>query len=131
MLSVPPEVSAPGAVTQFRMGLDAVGPLEFELIADPSMTYTLYATDSIASMLAGDYTYRICDLENNVFGAWAVTGPTTVQWTPAIPTLIVEGYWVVVGERLGFEGPYGSSSAGTPRPHDLDLVGSVATLGCQ
>jgi subtilisin-like proprotein convertase family protein len=127
---VPEEVSGPGAVTQFRLGVDALGTVEFELLPELGLSYTLYVTDSIGSMLAGEYTHRFCDLENNTTGTWSTVDADTARWTPLVPQLIVNGLWVVVAERDGLEGSYGTGTGGVPRPPDADKTGSVVNVGC-
>lgn len=126
----PEEVSGPGAATPFRLGLDALGTIEFEQLSGAGISYTLYATDSIGAMLAGEYTFRYCDLENNPYGTWSPVDADTVRWTPLYPQLIVNGLWVIVAEEDGLEGSYGLLTGGQQRPPDLDRTGSVVNLGC-
>lgn len=120
----PPEVSGSGTLVPFRMGLDAAGTIEFELLPDPDVTYNLYQADTIAEILAGEWGFKYCDLSSPVLGTWTPIGPDTVRWTPIVPVLVFEGHWVVVAERFGYEGSYG------PRPSDTDGAGSVASVGC-
>jgi hypothetical protein len=126
----PPEVSPAGSPVPLRMGVDALGTLEFELLPDPGVVYHLYHATDMVSFLAGDWTNKFCDLAAGAFGTWAPVDATTVRWTPALPQLIFEGHWVVVAENLGVEGPYGVMSGGTPRPADLDGAGSGGNIGC-
>jgi subtilisin-like proprotein convertase family protein len=126
----PGEVSGPGAVTPFRLNLDGLGTMEFELLPGAGITYTLYGTDSTGSMLAGDYTFRYCDLEHNPYGTWTPVDADTVRWTPASPELIADGLWMIVAEGNGLESSYGTATGGQQRPHDLDRTGSVLNLGC-
>ncbi len=120
----PPEVSSTGALVPLRMGLDAAGTIEFELLPDPDLTYNLYQANTVAEILAGDWTYKYCDLSSPALGTWTPIGPDTVRWTPMFPELVFEGHWVVVAEQFGYEGSFG------PRPSDADGAGSVASLGC-
>ena len=120
----PPEVSGAGSMVPFRMGLDAAGTLEFELLPDPDVKYHLYHAATAAEILAGDWTNKFCDLSSGALGTWTPIGPDTVRWTPVVPALILEGHWVVVAERFGFEGPFG------PRPSDADGAGSTVPEGC-
>ncbi len=127
---MPPEVSAQGSPVPLRLGVDPAGAIEFELLPDTDVTYSLYNVSSIAAMLSGDWTYRFCDLENNTLGTWTPIDATTVRWTPVSPAILFEGFWVVVADRLAVEGPYGVTSSGSPRAVDLDGSGSAASLGC-
>jgi hypothetical protein len=113
------------------MGLDAAGTVEFELLADPDVLYHLYRADTIASMLAGNWTHKLCDLKNgSTTLAWTPVDATTVRWTPVFAGLMYEGYWVVVAEKTALEGSYGTMSSGSPRPPDGDGQGSEGTFGC-
>ena len=127
----PPEVSPPTAPIPFRMEIDAAGTVEFELIPDADAAYHLYSADTVAEMLAGDWTHKYCDLEQNAFGTWSSAGGAA-RWTPFNPAVLLPGYWVVVAETplVGLEGSYGTGSGGAPRPADSDGTGSGFNLGC-
>ncbi|TDI12740.1 MAG: hypothetical protein E2P04_05010 [Acidobacteria bacterium] len=120
----PPEVSAAATPVPLRMGLDAAGTIEFELLSEPYVVYHLYHADTAAEVLAGDWTHKFCDLASQTLGTWTPIGPDTVRWTPIGPGLILEGHWVVVAERFGYEGSFG------PRPSDTDGAGSAQPAGC-
>ena len=102
-----------------------------KLLPDPGVTYHLYHAVDVASFLAGDWTNKFCDLAAAAAGStWTLVDATTARWTPALPLLIFEGYWVVVAENAGLEGPYGTVTGGLPRPADLDGIGSNLNVGC-
>jgi hypothetical protein len=126
----PDEVSAAGSAVPLRVGLDAAGTLEFELLPGGDVTYTLYHSATIEDMLAGEWTHRFCDLAAGVTGTWTPLGPDTVRWTPVVPGLFYEGVWVVVAERQGYESSYGLMSDGEERPADADGVGTEGSWGC-
>ena len=125
-----PEVSPPGSDVPFQMGIDAAETIEFELNPNPGLVYHLYHVDSIASMQAGDWTNKWCDLETSTQGTWTPVDADTVRWTPASPGLLPPGLWVVVAEDAGLEGSYGADSLGAPRAADLDGLGSVGSFDC-
>jgi subtilisin-like proprotein convertase family protein len=127
----PPEVSPPGTQVPLRMGVAAADTVEFELLSDASLVYHLYNAESIAALVAGDYTYKLCDLEHGNIGTWTPVDATTVHFTPSDPGHLFEGYWVVVAEHpQGFVSTFGAGSDGTPRPPDADGQGSLGTFGC-
>jgi subtilisin family serine protease len=126
----PAEVSPAGAAVPLRMGLDAAGTIELGLLPDPDVTYHLYHASSLAAMLAGDWTHKLCDLDSGPTGTWNAIDATRARWTPIVPGLIFEGFWVVIAERLGLEGPYGVMTGGAPRPPDADAAGSAGSFGC-
>jgi hypothetical protein len=126
----PAEVSPPGTAVPFRLGLDAAGTVEFELLPEPGVTYHLYQADDLLASLAGDWSRKICDLASESAGTWTAVGPDTARWTPIVPGLIFEGYWVVIAESRSVEGPYGTVSGGFPRTPDTDGLGSVLSVGC-
>jgi len=127
----PPEVSPAGSPVPVRMDVDGAGSIELELQPDPAVTYSLYHAADVASYLAGDWTHKFCDLAaGGTAGSWTVVNASTARWTPVIPQIIFEGYWVVVAENLTLEGPYGFMSGGLPRPPDSDGAGSLGSFDC-
>jgi subtilisin-like proprotein convertase family protein len=126
----PPEVSPPGSPVPLRFGVDAGGTLEFELLAETGLAYHLYHADSMAAILAGDWTHKFCDLESGTAGSWSQEAPDTVRWTPVFPGLLFEGFWVVVAERYGFESSFGTMAGSLPRPPDDDGLGSQGSFDC-
>jgi subtilisin-like proprotein convertase family protein len=124
MVCTPPEVSSVSSTVPLRMGIDAAGTIEFELLPEPDIVYNLYSAGTLAEINAGDWTYKFCDLADPAMGIWTPVSGDTVRWTPPYPVLIFEGFWVVVAERSGFEGSFG------PRPQDADGLASSQSLGC-
>lgn len=94
------------------------------------VTYHLYGADSVASILAGDWTQKFCDLPSGATGTWDPIDASTARWTPASPEDLLDGFWVVVAEWTGVEGSYGATTAQGQRPPDLDGSGSAGTFGC-
>jgi subtilisin-like proprotein convertase family protein len=130
VLCIPPEVSSSQSPVPLRMGLDGAGTLEVELLQQPGVTYHLYHAATLAEMLAGDWTSKICDLASGSTGTWNPLASNRARWTPLSPDDLYEGYWVVVAELSGLEGSYGLESSGLPRPPDLDAAGSTHNAGC-
>ena len=126
----PDEVSPAGSSVPFLMDVDGAGTVEFELVAGSNVTYHLYTADTIAEVLAGDWTNKYCDLESSTLGTWSPVDASTVRWTPLVPGILFPGNWVVVAEAQGVESSYGVQSSGSPRPRDADAAGSVGNFGC-
>lgn len=128
----PLEVSPADSPVPVRMDVDGLGTIELELQPDPAVVYHLYNAVDVPSFLAGDWTYKFCDLASGSTGTWTPIDSTTARWTPVIPEIVFEGYWVVVAENLPvtLEGPYGFMTGGAPRPPDSDATASLGNFGC-
>ena len=113
-----------------ELGLNGNGTIQFELLASPTAVYHLYGVLDLTSMLAGDWSHKFCNIGSGAFGTWNPIDATTVQWTPPSPGFPPVGYWVVVAEDFGLEGPFGVMTGGLPRPADSDETGSLVDLFC-
>ena len=95
----------------------------------PGLTYHLYAADDDASIAAGAWDAKYCDLASSALGTFATDGASWVTFTlPDIATFPT-GNVVVIAEDGGLEGPYGFTSLGGLRPADADAT-TADDRGC-
>jgi len=124
----PPEVSGSGASVPFTLsGAGSEVTLRFQYMG--AGTYHVYGAPGRASMDAGTWATKFCDLENNYLGSWNTDGLTYATWTTAA-TNLPEGEYVAVLESSGAEGPYGYKSDASPIQPDSDGT-TPGNLGCE
>ena len=127
--STPPEVSACGS--QMPMTLRKVGAgleVKFEYRGG-GYNYHLYGASDQASMDAGSYSVKACDLKNNTQGTWSTDGATWASWTVASAAALPAAQYLAVAEVSGVEGTYGYKSDGSFIVHAAGKT-APTQIGC-
>jgi hypothetical protein len=128
-VSSPPEVSPRGAGIPFTLAKTGGGLVVRADYKGSAYRYHLYGASGKAAIEAGAYGVKVCDLKNNAEGTWATDDATFIQWTIADPAQIPDGFYRVVAEAGGLEGPYGYASDGSFAGRDSDGTAPTA-IGC-
>lgn len=127
--TAPSEVSGMGAAVPFTMTPSGSSGVQFKFQYLGTNLYHLYGAPDQASMDAGTWSFKACDLQHNGYGTWATDSSSYASWTLADASILPVEDYVVIQEVAGVEGPYGFKSDGSARHQDLDRS-APTSIGC-
>ncbi len=128
--AAPPEVSGDASSVPFTMKKSGPTGIEFRFeYRGTTVKYHLYGATDEASIDAGNYSVKLCDLAVNPLGSFTTDNSSYVAWTIADSSALPNVNYLVVAENGTLEGSYGNKSNSDLRTPDADKS-APTQLGC-